>query len=570
MRYFALACDYDGTLAQDGWVPDDVVRSLTRLRDTGRRLILVTGRELEDLRTVFPQLELFDRVVAENGGVLYCPATRAERALAEPPPEDFVAVLREHGVTPLSVGHTIVATWQPHETVVLETIEQFGLEHQVIFNKGAVMVLPPGVNKATGLDVALSELGLSPHNVVAVGDAENDQAFLHRCECGVAVANALPTVTERADIVTAHDHGAGVIELIEQIIADDLRSFDPQLHRPMIVLGTRDDESEVRIEPLGRSILIAGTSGAGKSTIATAILERLAQRRYQFCLVDPEGDYSAFADAVVLGDTQQPPTEDEVIGLLSRPNEQAIVSMLGVPMEDRPTYFASLLSRLQELRTHVGRPHWIALDEAHHLLRTDWQMTEIVLPDDPSSMLLLTVHPEHVSPTILSRIDLIITLGEKPHETLAAFCTAVKEEAPRVSVDELEAGQAHVWDRRKGGEPFVIRMALPIAERRRHTRKYATGDLAPIKSFYFRGPEGKLNLRAQNLAMFRQLAEGVDDATWLYHLQRGYYSRWFKEMIGDEELAMEAARAEQQQDLSPAESRAAIAAAIEHRYTLPA
>jgi HAD superfamily hydrolase (TIGR01484 family) len=224
MRYFALACDYDGTLAQDGQVPDDVVRSLARLRDTGRRLILVTGRELEDLCTVFPHLELFDRVVAENGGLLYCPANRTERALAEPPREDFVAALREQGVTPLSVGRAIVATWHPYETVVLETIKQFGLEHQVIFNKGAVMVLPPGVNKATGLDTALAELSLSPHNVVAVGDAENDQAFLHRCEGAVAVANALPTLKERADIVTTRDHGAGVIELIEQIIGDDLEA----------------------------------------------------------------------------------------------------------------------------------------------------------------------------------------------------------------------------------------------------------------------------------------------------------------------------------------------------------
>ena len=50
----------------------------------------------------------------------------------------------------------------------------------MIFNKGAVMILPSGVNKATGLAAALEELGLSPHNVVGVGDAENDHAFLER------------------------------------------------------------------------------------------------------------------------------------------------------------------------------------------------------------------------------------------------------------------------------------------------------------------------------------------------------------------------------------------------------
>lgn len=549
-------------------MPEDVVRALTRLRDTGRRLILVTGRELEQLHSVFSDLELFDRVVAENGALLYCPATRAERALAEPPRQDFVEALREQGVTPLSVGHVIVATWHPYETVVLQTIERFGLELQVIFNKGAVMVLPPAVSKASGLNAALSELGLSPHNVVGVGDAENDHAFLSLCECAVAVDNALPALKDRADLVTQKDHGAGVIELVGRIIEDDLRSVE--LPRHAILLGTQSDDQEVKIEPYGRNILVAGTSGAGKSTIAMGMLERLAQEGYQFCLVDPEGDYDPFAGAVALGDTQRPPTEDEVIQLLEQPGEQAIISVLGMPIEDRPSFFDRLFLRLQEMRSRVGRPHWIALDEAHHLLPTEWNPARMVLPEDSSGMILLTVHPEHVSPAMLSRVDIIIAVGEAPHETLANFASGIDQQAPPTPVERLDASHALVWDRRTQKEPFVIQVALPISERRRHTRKYATGDLAPSKSFYFRGPDGKLNLRAQNLMMFLQLAAGVDDATWLYHLHRGDYSRWFKEMIGDEELASDAASVEDQGDLSPSESRAAIKAAIEKRYTAPA
>jgi hypothetical protein len=107
-------------------------------------------------------------------------------------------------------------------------------------------------------------------------------------------------------------------------------------------------------------------------------------------------------------------------------------------------------------------------------------------------------------------------------------------------------------------------------ERRRHQRKYAQGELGEDKSFYFRGPEGKLNLRAQNLVLFMQLADGLDDATWLYHLARGDYSRWFGEAIKDEELAAEAAHIEAQPNPDPAESRAHIRAAIEQRYTLAA
>lgn len=222
MRYVALACDYDGTLAYDGVVADATVVALERLRESGRKLVLVTGRELDDLRRVFARLDLFDRVVVENGALLYCPATREERRLAEPPPREFVDALRARGV-PLSVGRVIVATVSPHEIAVLDVIRDFGLDLQAILNKGSVMVLPSGTDKATGLAVALEELGLSARNVVAVGDAENDQTLLAMCGCAVAVANALPMLKERADLVTAGARGAGVVELIDAMIANDLR-----------------------------------------------------------------------------------------------------------------------------------------------------------------------------------------------------------------------------------------------------------------------------------------------------------------------------------------------------------
>jgi hydroxymethylpyrimidine pyrophosphatase-like HAD family hydrolase len=199
MRYHVLACDYDGTIAQHGRVDDATIAALGRLRDTGRRAILVTGRELQDLLAVCPRVDLFDRVVAENGALVYCPATRQEHLLGEPPPERFVRALRERGVSPVGVGRVIVATWKPHETTVLEVIRDLGLELHVTFNKDAVMVLPAGMSKATGLAEALRELGLSADNVVGVGDGENDHAFLHLCECRIAVANAVPMLKDGAD-----------------------------------------------------------------------------------------------------------------------------------------------------------------------------------------------------------------------------------------------------------------------------------------------------------------------------------------------------------------------------------
>jgi hydroxymethylpyrimidine pyrophosphatase-like HAD family hydrolase len=221
MRYLALATDYDGTIAHDGVVDDMTVSALRRLRDGGRRLIMVTGRELDDLFNVFAHVELFELVVAENGALLYNPKAKTTRLLAPAPPADFVEALQTLKV-PISVGRSVVATVEPHEHAVLEVIHRLGLEWHVIFNKGSVMALPSGVNKATGLAPALEELGLSPLQTVGVGDAENDHAFLRMCGVSVAVANALPALKDAADLVTKGARGAGVTELIDRWLANDL------------------------------------------------------------------------------------------------------------------------------------------------------------------------------------------------------------------------------------------------------------------------------------------------------------------------------------------------------------
>jgi hydroxymethylpyrimidine pyrophosphatase-like HAD family hydrolase len=228
MRYQALACDYDGTLAHHGKVADNVIQALTRLRESGRKLLMVTGRELPDLSRTFDHLEAFDYIVVENGATLYRPMTGEHRALGTPPAETFVQALLARGVGPISVGKVIVATWSPHETAVLETIRDLGLELQVIFNKGAVMILPTGINKATGLTAALGELGIPSSAVVAIGDAENDHALLDAVGVGVAVSNAVPMLKERAALVTAGDHGDGVIELIDHLLRDDLEGIAPR------------------------------------------------------------------------------------------------------------------------------------------------------------------------------------------------------------------------------------------------------------------------------------------------------------------------------------------------------
>jgi len=222
VRFLAFATDYDGTLATDGAVDRETVAALRRLGATGRKQILVTGRQLNDLLHVFPDAALFDAVVAENGAVLYRPASRETRLLAPSPPSQFVEALRRRGVAPLWTGQVVVATVQPNETVVMDVIRELGLDLQVILNKGSVMVLPASVDKATGLRAALDELAIPPQSVVGIGDAENDQAFLATCGCGVAVANALDTLKAGATHVTRGQAGAGVREIIDSMIAGDL------------------------------------------------------------------------------------------------------------------------------------------------------------------------------------------------------------------------------------------------------------------------------------------------------------------------------------------------------------
>jgi hypothetical protein len=212
------------------------------------------------------------------------------------------------------------------------------------------------------------------------------------------------------------------------------------------------------------------------------------------------------------------------------------------------------------------------------LLPTSWRPSDETLPRATSGLMLITVHPDHVAPPVLSLIDVVLAVGEAPHNAVRAFAEIAEEHARaiggamqpiEIAPVDLQAGQALAWSRASGAPPFTLKIAPPSGERRRHLRKYAEGNLGEDKSFFFRGPQARLNLRAQNLIMFNQIAEGVDDETWQHHLRQGDYSRWFREAIKDEVLAGAAAQIERDSALPAGDSRAAIRAAIEERYTAP-
>lgn len=448
MRYLVLCTDYDGTLATEGRVFPETAAALERLIASRRRSVLVTGRELDELKTVCPYLHLFEYVVAENGALLYEPSTGKETTLAQRPPASFVAALRARGVGPISVGRVIVATWEPHETAVLETIKDHGLELQVIFNKGAVMILPAGMNKASGLSAALRKMGLSAHNAVAIGDAENDHALLGFCECGVAVANALPTLKEEADFVTTGERGAGVTELIAALLEDDLASHEPELARHHILLGVDARGQELRVRPYGENILFTGTTGSAKSALATTLLEGLTEARYSFCVVDPDGHYEAPASAVSLGARDRPPSVEEVLKLFRNPEQSGVINLSGLPHAGRESFLGALLPQLAKLRAGLGRPHWLIIDSEQ-------------APAQAASMsgvLQITSRPSLLKPTALADVNLLLAAGNSPQDMIGEFCQMTGTPAPQMDPVDLGAAEVLAWRPQARDAAFRLRI----------------------------------------------------------------------------------------------------------------
>ncbi|MCW6508111.1 HAD hydrolase family protein [Lichenifustis flavocetrariae] len=572
MQYFrALATDYDGTIAHDGVVDEATIMALDRLKRAGRRLIMVTGRELPDLQRVCPRLDLFDRVVVENGALLYNPATKEERPLGPPPPPAFVDRLQSLGLQPLSIGQVIVATWEPNETAVLEAIRDLGLDLQIIFNKGAVMVLPNGINKASGLGAALEDMGLSAHNVVATGDAENDLAFMRTCGCAVAVGNALPAVKEAADMVTDAPRGAGVAELIDRWIDREGELLDAAIYRHSVLIGaTLGLGQEVSLRPDRGSVLITGTSGGGKSTLATALLERLAEADFQLCLFDPEGDYDNFAPTVTFGDANTPVAPEAVLDAVRKLGTNVTANLLGSSVEDRPEVLANLLPAVLDIRARYGRPHWILIDEAHHMLPRGQDAGAGINLDAQVPTIFITVHPDTLAAAALRSVGTVLIIGRNSLGLIESLSQEFGRPCPVLPERGPEVGEAVFWACRTNEPPVLIRTEKPKGAVKRHTRKYAQGTLGPDRSFYFKGPEDRLDIRAHNLSMFLDIGDGVDAETYLFHLRNGDVDTWLRTSIKDEELADEIANIAANESIDVAESRKMVRAAVEQRYTAPA
>jgi hydroxymethylpyrimidine pyrophosphatase-like HAD family hydrolase len=474
MQYHVLAVDYDGTLATDGRVDERTIDALHRLRQSGRRLVLVTGRIMEQLRVVFPQIGLCDLVVADNGALIYDPHADEYFALADPPPPEFVEELAKRGVSPIEIGNVIVATWEPHESTVLKTIQDLALELQIIFNKGAVMILPTGVNKATGLRAALTRLGMSHHNTVGIGDAENDEAFLKLCGTSAAVDNALDVVKRRVDVVTLSARGAGVTELINRLVADDLSPLRPRPDRE-ILIGADAEGHESRIPVYGMRVLLMGDPGGIKSKFACGVVEQLVENDYQVCVITSESHYQCMSQPVVLGTSKQPPAINEVLQVIEDPYKSCIVSLSGVSRDKQPDEFCSVLRSLVEHRSRAGHPHWILVDDAGYLIPANWTGAVEQLFNDLTSVMYVTAFPDHLPQPILRNADLLVAVGDQADARLAACCESLNEPAPTISIPADGAPhQAIAW-LRGISPPQRLHLAFARALRTSHESRHVSG-----------------------------------------------------------------------------------------------
>jgi hydroxymethylpyrimidine pyrophosphatase-like HAD family hydrolase len=535
----AIAVDYDGTLATNDTVDPAVLDALDRWRGRGGKVVLVTGRIVDELQRVFPTVhDHVDLVVAENGAVL-CDAG-GTTLLARPVDAELSEALTAKGVRHRS-GEAILATHDEYEDDLEVAIRELGLEVQVVRNRGEVMVLPAGVSKGTGVRVGLRTLGLSPHSALAIGDAENDHSLLLACETGVAVANAVPSLFHDADLVTRHASGRGVVEVLD---GPYLQAGGP---RPAshwrVALGRRPDGTLFTLPASQVDLLLCGRSGGGKSFVAGLIAEQLIELGYSVVVIDPEGDHAALAElpsVVYVGSGTSHLQLDHLVALIQQHLGSLIVDLSLQPPEARHDFYRGAPAALDSIRATRGVPHWIVIDEAHESLDREGS-GRCLFESERKGQLLITYDPGRLPGALLAGIDIAIVIPESPgiDEILRSFGCAT---------DSFEDVQREAED----GDLIVIRRTGPdtppeltrviVGQRRtahvRHLHKYAAARLPAHRRFYFRNAADELvGSPAANMEEFVHELTHCEPDVISHHATGGDFSRWIALALADNEMA---------------------------------
>jgi hydroxymethylpyrimidine pyrophosphatase-like HAD family hydrolase/CheY-like chemotaxis protein len=576
-----IASDLDGTLAQEGRVAPETWQVLRRAKSAGMNIFLVTGRSLETFITDGPFAELCEAIVAENGAIVYFPR---RDSVAFPFGRITPAVLQRLDALniPLDRGMAIVATVVPYDTAIMETLRTVGGGATVEYNKGHVMVLPLGATKGTGLQYALRELGFSPHNVLAFGDAENDCSLFETAEYAAAVGNAPSGIKALADTVLPEENGKGVRGMLEDLLDNRCQGLRSRPHR-QLKIGRTMQGSPVHMDPfslLNQNLGIFGASSSGKSWLAGLLTEELLRLNYQVCIIDPEGDYRALAagpHTLLLGGSTTPlPCVSDLVNFMDGGVVSLILDLSTQPGEENNTYIYELLLALQGLRTRRGRPHWFLLDEAQNYF-LDEKLSALLHDQAPRGGLgLVSYRPNLIPQTFLERINNWLLTRLSMPEDIEAIGGQIRcitnDESITTQLPDLPIGQAlictanaELWVPPPDGVVrfHVGQRSIPHI---RHLHKYLRAPLPAPKRFYFHdNPEHYLGRSAANMWDFCQSLRELPITSMKYHLVRSDFERWFEDVLNDKELARRIHKISNR-NLPEDELRRALLEAVESRY----
>jgi len=565
--YHAIAIDYDGTLTDEAHPRPDVLAALSEARAAGMKTILVTGRVFSDLAWAFPRVDdWFDFIVAENGAILR--HARVSRAVTAPVPFELDERLVSHGIS-FTRGQVLLACDGAHEITVLKELRRIGSDCQLVRNRAALMILPAGVSKGSGVSEALRELGVSYHSAVAVGDAENDLALLDRCELRVAVANAVPSLRSHADVVLDAPNGLGVIELIRGPL---LRGGSaPPPCRWQIPLGASTSGELVTLPASNVNVLIIGASGVGKSYMAGLVAERLIELDYSLCIIDPEGDHAPLGrlhGVATVGGRGGLPAPHEIPVLLRNRLGSLVIDLTLVSSGDQAAYLSELFAELRDGRIQNGLPHWFIVDEAHIPFGIDSVACDS-FRDGEKGLCLVTYDPLRLSASSGLEFDYIIALAGD--EGLSA---AIGSEVESLGADlsaplpSLQKGQGLLLRLEGKPEAHVFGLGPRWVRHVRHWHKYAEAHLPWEKAFRFHGPSGPTGAVADNLLEFRRELLRCDAQVVSHHLVNGDFPRWIRGVLQDDRLADIVGDVEERFDRNRSIEglRREIIEAVENRY----
>ena len=575
MLFKALACDYDGTLASEDRISPTVREAVERARRAGLRLVLVTGRTFFELMRVCDCLELFDTVVAENGAVLYYPGSAMIRDQGPPVPGRLLAELDRRGIY-YQVGRVIVGTARADEGGLKDAVAAAGVTRDLIYNRTALMLLPAGVSKGSGVQQALRVLGLSPHDVLALGDAENDLPLFDACGFSGCPGDSLAAVRERVDWVFPGVHGAGIAAAItEQILPERLIVQQSPRHR--IAIGwVAATSGAVTIPARGVNVLIHGDPHSGKSWLAGALVERLVGARYAVCVIDPEGDYRVMAHLPGVTWTEVHESDDvdrALDGHRRDSSASTVLDLSSLPHATKVAVIERALRTIREIKRSVGRPHWTFVDEAHYSLH-DGGVNPDSLDVAARGFCFVTYRPSWLREQVTQAVDVFVlarTTGREELAFLASTLPAVVSEGAGISdaLARLPRGEFLLVERNREHPPSAL--TFVAAPRQtvhvRHLTKYVDSCVPPGREFRFRGRDGRVCAAADSLYSFRRVVMTASADMLAHHAERGDFSRWVHDVFADAELARQLRKIEARwRRREPADLRRSIDALITVRY----